>query len=173
MSLAKLKEQGNKESFYNYLEKNKDNFRETKIDGYFDANVVADAYTEGIAVGEVKGKETFIKEQTEKMVDKLVRKSTQVYLDTHKLIDTLKKGGYQINSFFINAFSNTPKVIVTIEEELMLNDDFIKAAYTKIFELQKDFKEDYNTSIDISLSCHDNLDKDLLSSDGFKYEESF
>jgi hypothetical protein len=54
----------------------------------------------------------------------------------------------------------------------MLDDEFINIAYKKIFELQKDFRNDYDTTLEMSLSCSENLDLELLSADGFQYQET-
>ncbi|MCD8453422.1 hypothetical protein [Tenacibaculum finnmarkense] len=172
MGLATLKKQGNTESFYKYLEENKDNFKDKKVDGYYHTDVIADAYTKGFNNGKEIAKTNVIEDYNKQFIEKFVRKSTQIYLDTHKLIDLLHKEKFKINSFYINAFSEYPKVIIAIEEELMLNDEFINLAYRKIFELQKDFKNDYNTTLEMSLSCSENLDTDLLSADGFQYQET-
>tara|TARA_R110002012_G_scaffold55398_5_gene141462 strand:- start:468 stop:992 length:525 start_codon:yes stop_codon:yes gene_type:complete len=172
MSLATLKAQGNTESFYKYLDENKDNFKDKKVDGYYHTDVVADAYTKGFTNGKEIGENTVIEDYSKQFIEKFVRKSTQIYLDTHKLIDLLSKEKFKIHSFYINAFSECPKVIIAIDEDLMLNDDFINLAYRKIFELQKDFSADYNTTLDMSLSCSENLDTDLLSADGFEYQET-
>ena len=85
MSLATIKEHGNTESFHKYLDENKDNFKDKKVDGYYHANIVADAYSKGFTTGKTIGKNAVIEDYNNQLIEKFVRKSTQIYLDTHKL----------------------------------------------------------------------------------------
>ena len=58
-------------------------------------------------------------------------------------------------------------------KELMVNDDFIEKAYSKIFENKIICSKLFPDSLDMGLVSSNNLDCQLLEDDGFGYTEKF
>ena len=165
------------EQFQSYLRKHNDDVRNTAVNNYYPANVVAEAFSEGFTVGEKLGKQTRKEEIIAKLVknriDELTQKATQVYILTSRVVNHIKKNGNKVHSFHLNIFDENPKVILAIHNELLLNDEFVKDTYSKIFEIKRIFDEIFNVDLDMGLIGSDNLDLELLSEDGYEYSEQF
>lgn len=76
------------------------------------------------------------------------------------------------DSLHINLFPSCPKVVLSIRDEFLLNDQFVQTTYEKILENKAIFAKLFSPpELDISLVSTENLDPKLLKEDGFGYEE--
>lgn len=174
---AKTKNITGTEQFQSYLRKHNDDVRSTAANNYYPANVVAEAFSEGFTAGEKSGKqagkEEIIAKLVKNRVEELTQKATQVYILTSRVINHIKKNGNKVHSFHLNIFHENPKVILAINNELLLNDEFIEDTYSKIFEIKRIFDEIFNVDLDMGLIGSNDLDLELLSEDGYEYSEQF
>lgn len=161
------------ELFHKYINKYKDEVESDKVDGYYPANVVADAYSQGFKDGKNKGEKNFIDRLVKLEKEKFTQKANQIYILSQNIIDFLKKNKYKIDSLHISLDINSPKVILAVDSTLMLNDDFIELCYKKIFENKSIFLQLFDENLDIGIVSSENLNKKLLKQTGFGYKEEF
>jgi hypothetical protein len=165
------------EQFQSYLRKHNDDVRSTAANNYYPANVVADAFNEGFSAGEKSGKqagkEEIIAKLVKNRVEELTQKATQAYILTTRIVKHIKSKGNTVHSFHLNIFHENPKVIIAINNELLLDDVFIEDTYTKIFEIKKIFDDLFKVDLDMGLIGSNDLDLELLSEDGYEYSEQF
>jgi hypothetical protein len=158
--------------FNAYLEMHASDATTTKLtDSYFHADIVADAYKQGYIDGKKRSADEFMAEFTEKMWEKFVEKANKVYLSAKSLTDAFSSKKYSVDKIYINIFRKNPRVIVSVDETLLLDDDFVFFAYPKIYEIQQSFYSLSKCTLDISLTGAGNLDEELLKQDGFEYSE--
>ncbi|WP_396151305.1 hypothetical protein [Flavobacterium sp.] len=158
--------------FNNYLEFHSGNAKTSKIsDLYYHVNVVADAYSRGYSDGEKSAKKEVMDMIMQKAKERFVEKANQVYLSSKALVSHLSANEYSVNKIYINIFHKSPKVIVSLNESLLLNDEFVEFAYTKIHEMQCSFHSLFQNTLDLSLISTTDLDEELLAKDGFDYSE--
>ncbi|MCK9618638.1 MAG: hypothetical protein M0R21_12480 [Lentimicrobiaceae bacterium] len=159
--------------FNKYLLKYSDESSSSKIsENYFPADVVIDAYKNGFSDGKKAKQEDFESNLYKIHIEKFIEKATKVYLSAKSFADYLKQNNYKAEKFYLNLFHRNPKVVISIKEELLLDDKFVIFAYTKINEMQNAFLGLFNNTLDISLVCNTNLDEELLQTDGFSYSEN-
>lgn len=106
-------------------------------------------------------------------MESFINRSNQVYILTKKLISFLNDNGFKVNAFYINVFPKCPKVVVAVDNDLLINDAFVELSYPKIFELKKIFENLFESRLDLGLVGSDLLEEDLLQEDGFGYKEKF
>src|SRR5690606_6510294 len=102
---------------------------------------------------------------------KFVEKANQVYLSAKALVNHLSAKDYKVNKIYINIFHKSPKDIVALDGQMLLNDDFVEFTYTKIHEMQCYFHSLFQNTLDLSLISTTDLDEVLLAKDGFDYSE--
>lgn len=160
------------DNFNNYLKNNAHNAESTKkSDLYYHVNVVAEAYSEGFQKGEQSGENNFADLLVGKLKDKIYDHLTQIYV-TGKAISTyFAENNYKVNKLYINTSFNKPKIIISVPEEQLLDDEFVEFAYQKIHDMKCNFNAMFRNTLDLSLVESDNLDESLLISDGFGYSE--
>lgn len=162
------------DSFYNYLKNNAAQAEPNKKnDLYYHVNVVAEAYTEGFSKGEKQGKEKLSDVLLEKLTDRIFDHLAQIYVASKAVSTYFQENGYKVDKLYINTSLNKPKVIISLPEEQLLDDTFVEFAYAKIHEVKCAFNTMFQNSLDLSLITSDNIDEELLISDGFGYIESF
>lgn len=158
--------------FNAYLGRHASEAKATRLnDSYFHVNVVADAYNQGYIDGKKCSTDEFMDEFMEKMWEKFVEKANKVYLSAKSLTDAFSSKKYPVEKIYINIFHKNPRVIVSVDESLLLDDDFVTFAYPKIHEIQKSFYSLSKSTLDLSLVGTDGLDEELLKQDGFEYSE--
>jgi hypothetical protein len=72
-----------------------------------------------------------------------------------------------------NIGARIPAVIITIPNNFLLDDDFVTNAYGKVFEIRDIYEKLYGKMLDIGLMGAENIDVELLSTDGFGYSENY
>lgn len=160
------------ELFGKYISKYKDQVKTESAEEYYHVDVVAEAYSQGFSDGKNSGKKDFLEAILKDKVEKFIQKANQVYILSQNLVSYLSKNGYKVHSFYINPFPSCPKVVLAVDEKLLLNDKFVELAYSKIQENKNIFLKLFSpTSLDISLISCENLDPNLLKEDGFGYRE--
>jgi hypothetical protein len=159
--------------FLKYLNGVKDQVNATKTEGYFHVNVVAEAYSQGFADGKKSGRQDFIKQIIKNQVEKFTQKSNQIYILSQNLISYIKDEGFNVSSLYIKLTLNRPSVILAVENVLLLNDDFVSKAYAKVYENRKIFLKLFNENLDIGFIGIENLDKKMLSEEGYGYHEEY
>ena len=160
--------------FNRYLELNSADSKTSKInDLYYHVNVVAEAYSKGYDDGEKSAKKEVMELIMLKEKEKFVEKANQVYLSAKALVMHLSTNDYKVQKIYINIFHKSPKVIVALDSSLLLNDEFVEFAYTKIHEMQCSFHTLFHNTLDLSLISDSDLDEILLAKDGFDYNEKF
>jgi hypothetical protein len=158
--------------FNSYLELNSVDAKTSKIsDLYYHVNVVADAYTRGYNDGEKSAKKELIEKVMQKAKEDFVEKANQVYLSSKALVSHLSAKNYSVQKIYINIFHKNPKVIVALDQSLLLNDLFVEFAYTKIHDMQCSFHSLFQNTLDLSLVSTTDLDEEILAKDGFDYSE--
>ncbi|MFN8363426.1 MAG: hypothetical protein U0T85_07490 [Cloacibacterium normanense] len=161
-------------SFNDYLLEHSVEAKKTKANElYYHINVVIDAYTKGYNDGEKSAKKEITDLIINKAKEKFIEKANQVYLSTKSLVDIFSKNGYTVEKIYLNVFHYSPKVIVSINDNLLLNDDFVEFAYSKIHDIQCSFHTLFQSTLDISLISPTDLEEKLLMQDGFEYSEEF
>lgn len=161
------------DKFHSYILKYKDDAIAEGMEGYYHADIVAEAYTQGFSDGKKSGKQDFIAELIKKQREVFSQKANQVYILSHNVITFLKNHNFPINSMHINLNHNCPRVILSVSSDILNNDEFVEKAYHKIFENKQIFSKLFPEILDIGLVANDNLDMDLLKEDGFGYSEEY
>lgn len=160
------------EQFSKYINKYKDQVKTESSEEYYHVNVVADAYNKGFSDGKNSGRKDFVEAIVKSKVEKFIQKANQVYILSQNLITHLVKEGYYASALYINMYPNCPKVVLSVNDEFLLDDQFVEKAYEKILENKAIFTKLFSpSSLDISLISAENLDPKLLKEDGFGYEE--
>lgn len=161
------------DKFNSYLLKYKDDAIPESMEGYYHADVVAEAYSQGFSDGKLSGKQDFIAELIKKQREVFSQKANQVYILSHNVISFLKTHNFPISSMHINLNHNCPRVILSVPSETLNNDEFVEKAYRKIFENKQIFSQLFPEILDLGLVASDNLDIELLKEDGFGYSEEY
>lgn len=155
-----------------YLESYSGDAKTSKIsDLYYHVNVVADAYSRGYSDGEKSAKKEVMEMIMLKAKENFIEKANQVYLSSKALVNHFSANNYKAIKIYINIFHRSPKVIISLDEDLLLNDDFVVFSYTKIHEIQSSFHSLFQNTLDLSLISTTDLDENLLAKDGFDYSE--
>lgn len=157
--------------FHTYLTQYKDQVREQDSDGYYHVDVVAEAYNQGFADGEKSGKKDFLDQIVKGRVERFTQKANQVYILTQRVVSFLNTHTYKIHSFHINLSAGCQQVIISADNDLLLNDDFVEKAYMKAFEMKRIFAELFDEHLDMGFVASDDLDFQVLEKDGFGYFE--
>lgn len=158
--------------FNNYLNRHQESSKKSKVnDLYYHVNVVAEAYDQGLNDGKNLGRQDFMNKIMKSSEETFIEKANQVYICVKSTLTYLNQKGYSVQSFHINIFHNNPKVIIAISNDLLLNDDFVELAYTKIHEVKCFFNALFDNTLDMGVIGSDNLNLELLSQDGFEYSE--
>ena len=159
-------------AFNNFLDAFKDSAREEISKNYFHVDVVAEAYSQGFKDGEDSSKKSFVNSLIEQQIEGYKQRYLQAYILTNKVINKLATIEKKANEFFINIHDSNPKVVISIPNQYLLEDAVVEIAYSEIFKAQELFNSIFTEhQLDISFVGSDNLDKDLLTSDGFDYFE--
>lgn len=159
--------------FNHYLEFHSADAKTSKIsDLYYHVNVVADAYSRGYTDGEKSAKKEVMDLIMQKAKENFIEKANQVYLSAKAMVNHLGAKEYKVEKIYINIFHKSPKVIVAIEDDMLLNDEFVVFAYSKIHEMQCSFHSLFQSTLDLSLVSTTDLDEELLAKDGFDYSEA-
>ncbi len=159
--------------FNTYLSKHQEVCKDSKInDSYYHVNVVAEAYQQGLNDGKNIGRQDFIDKIMKSSAEKFAEKATQVYILTKNILSALSKNGYTVSSFHINVFHSNPKVIISVDNQQLLDDEFVELAYTKIFEIKSTFNNLFDSTLDMGIMGNENIDLELLSQDGYEYSEN-
>lgn len=140
-------------------------------DLYYHVNIVAEAYNAGFDKGEESAKEIFMNKMFSKFVESFREKANQIYLSSKTLSTNIQQRGFVVNKLYINISLEKPKVILSVPDEQLLNDEFVEFVYFRINEIQQSFYTLFNGNLDLSLVGSDFLDEDLLKCDGFGYSE--
>lgn len=159
--------------FNQFLESH-NNLSSSKVkDNYYHVNVVAEAYNKGFSDGKSIGKDEFIENMIKSSVDRFEEKSNQVYIFIKNIINESITKGFHVDSFFLNIFEHNPKAIISVKNELLLNDEFVVFIYSKIHEIKTSFNKLFDSHLDVGIVGSENLNSDLLFEDGFQYKENF
>lgn len=157
--------------FHSYLQKHKNEVQNSSSENYYPENVVADAFSEGFNAGEESGKQDFLSKLIKKKIEELTQKANQVYILTNRMVDFLKKKNYSVDSFYISVFHENPKVIITVSNTLLIDDEFVDYAYSKVFELKRIFNDLFEGALDMGIMGSEFIDTESLINDGFEYSE--
>lgn len=159
-------------SFNDYLLEHSIEAKKTKVNElYYHINVVIDAYTKGYNDGEKSAKKEITDLLINKAKERFIEKANQVYLSTKSLVEIFSKNNFNVEKIYLNVFHHSPKVILSVEDELLLDDIFVEFAYSKIHEIQCSFHTLFESTLDISLISPTDLEEGLLRQDGFEYSE--
>jgi len=161
------------ELFQQYLTSHKDQVKDRSTEGFYHVNVVAEAYSQGFSDGEKSGKKDFISEFVKQEVEKFTDKANQIYILSKRIISFLSDKSFKVSSLHINLSFQRPSVIIAISDEQLNNDEFVKIAYSKMFEIKEIYSKLFEEYLDIGLVSSDNLDEELLKDDGFGYKENY
>jgi len=135
-------------------------------DGYYPADVVINAYEQGKKDGQKP-----LSDLIDSLVTRFTSKAVQAYTYARLLVSHLSHNNFQVEGFFVNIEKKTPNVIVVVNNQTLLNDEFVEIAYSKIAEYVKGYRNQFSEMFDMGLIGSDNLDQDLLYQDGYKYNE--
>lgn len=159
--------------FYQYLQLHKDEMKDQSLDGYYHANVVADAYKQGFSDGKKSGEKDIISAILEKQIERFVQKSNQIYILSNRIIAYLCDNNFKVKALYISIDFKRPRVLLSIPEDLLINDEFVKTTYDKMSEIREIYLKLFDEYLDIGLVSSLNLDENLLMEDGFGYQQIF
>lgn len=158
--------------FYNFLDDYIDNAREDISKDYFHLIVVAEAFSQGFKDGDSNNKKTFREDLIEKRIESYKQRYLQAYILAKKVLAELALINTSARGLFINVHEDNPKVLISVPDDLLLDDFWVEAAYKAAFNSQDIFKSAFsNSNLDISLVSSENLDVGLLRADGYDYFE--
>ena len=100
-------------------------------------------------------------------VERFEEKANQVYIFIKNIISESTTNGFDVESFFLNIFEHNPRAIISVKNELLLNDEFVEFVYEKIHEIKTSFNKLFDSFLDIRLVGGENLYFDLLFANGF------
>jgi hypothetical protein len=163
---------GSTESFYKYLTEHKGQVVRESRTGYYHVDVVADAYHQGFKDGKESGKKDYLEEINKNRLDKFVQRATQVYLLTKNVVSYLEQHKFPVVSIYLDILANCPRVIISVSNNQLNNDEFVELAYTKLFEMKRIFCNLFDSNLDMGLISCENLNTELLIKDGFGYLEN-
>ncbi|NJW53818.1 hypothetical protein [Salinimicrobium oceani] len=172
MSISQMNKTGT-ELFQSYLRNHKDDVRSTAANNYYHVDVVAEAFNEGFSAGEKSGKKEFVNKLIKSRVEELTQKANQVYILTNRVISFIKQKGHAVDSFYINIFHDNPQVVIAVDNDLLINDDFVTQAYSKVFEMKRIFNDLFDCALDMGIMGAAEIDVEALKADGFEYSEDF
>lgn len=133
---------------------------------------MAEAYSQGFKDGESSNKKTFIEDLIEKRIESYKQRYLQAYILAKKVLDELALINTSARGLFINVHEDNPKVLISVPDDLLLDDFWVDAAYKAAFDSQDIFKSAFSKyNLDISFVSSENLDVDLLQGDGYDYFE--
>lgn len=163
---------GGTELFHTYLNLYADQVKHESVEGYYHVDIVAEAYNQGFKDGNESGKKDFVEEMRKNRIEKFIQRSSQVYILTKKVVSYLNENKFCVESLHIDVLHFAPRVIISISNELLTNDDFVQLSYAKIFEMKRIFSDLFNTHLDMGLVSAAFLNKEMLAEDGFGYSEN-
>jgi hypothetical protein len=105
-------------------------------------------------------------------LDKFIRRATQVYLLTKNVVEFLNRQKYKVDSIYLDILAKCPRVVIAVDDSFLVNDEFVKLSYSKIFEMKRIFSELFDSNLDMGFTASSNLSTDLLKADGFGYSEN-
>lgn len=128
-------------------------------DGFYPYDMLIDAYKKGRETGE----ESFKLEVRERFYEN----AQKVGEGLNEILRVLNTRSISPKKLLVNHSINTSSILLTIEQSVFLNKDFIKFAYEAALEIQKKYSE-----INLHISFMDDvpdLNIDLLKADGFGF----
>lgn len=164
--------------FQNYLQSHQEDVKFKQTEGYYHVDVVADAYSKGFAQGfddgKQEGKEDIISLLKTRYLDIFKKKANQVYILGTNIIEEVKKENFSPKAIFIDLFAVSPRILVSVETELLLNDNFNHLIYAEIQKAQNIYAQLFgNDFLDIGVVDSSNLDLACLKAEGFGYSEIY
>lgn len=169
-----VRNQNEKGDFLDFVKRYTDEKQIDWTEGYYPANVVIDAYEQGRKEGRKQGEKDAgkpMEEFVQGLITTITSKAMQAYTYAHLLTDFLLRKEFKVEGFFVRIDRKTPNVIVVVNEDTLLNDDFVELAYKQMAKLEVGFKDQFGEIFSMSLVSSDNLDTDALNDDGYKYHE--
>lgn len=164
---------GNSDLFLEYLNQYKEEVRSTTGNEFYHVDVVAEAYNQGFNDGSESARDEFVEQLIQKRVEEFKKKAQQVYILSSRLISFLREKGFNVEALYISPTFIAPKALIVVNEELILNDDFVFAVYPKIHEFREIFCQLFSDVLDMGIVGSEDLDTQLLKEDGFGYEEIY
>ncbi len=159
--------------FHSYIQSHSSESRNSKVnENYYHVNVVAEAWGQGYSEGEKSAKQAFAEKILKKSSERFLERATEVYVTAKSMVSFLMAHQYKAEKIYLNIFHRNPEVILSFDKNLLLDDDFVVLAYSKIHDMQKHFHSLFQSTLDLSLISTENLDEKLLAEDGFDYSEN-
>lgn len=141
----------------NYLQFIENKSIDSLKEGYFHVDYVIDAFHKGEEIGSQKA--------LEKLKDKFVRTTTQMFLYGLDLIQSLEDKGYSTIDFYVNPY--TYKFMIVTELSNTFNEEYINAFFSIVFDKQKKFKEEFGIEAQYLFVENEGLNTEELRIDGF------
>lgn len=134
-------------------------------DGYYSFDIVADAHQHGVDLGYKQGQEA-IKQQLRNKFIETLNCSTEAITNFFK---ALESKSYKPKKVFINHSFLGSTFIITVDDALSVDREFLLFVYNLIADIQDDYrKRDCNIDISV-LADNENLDQNIIKSDGFDF----
>jgi hypothetical protein len=153
--------------FIEFIHSYKSKVSQEPLKCYFPADTVVDAWQAGVENGQKESREKFFNDLVEKYFDKLLN----AYSQLRGLIIDVKDKGFEIDNLFVNPKKPASRFLISVKDKLLLDDKFIELIYPMIADITAKHQEKFNEYIDISLVGNEDLDVELLKSDGYIYDE--
>lgn len=128
-----------------------------RLDGYYPANAVIDAFSKGEDSGAAKATEDF--------KDGFIRATMQMFLYGTDVVKILEEKQFPISGAFINPFRF--KVLLATEQKNTWDDNFIELFYDQAFIYEDKFCSEFGKRMHISFIQDNDLNEDELKSDGY------
>lgn len=159
--------------FSTYIKEQKQYAIDQQIENYYPVNVVAEAFQKGFDAGAKNAESDYLEDLKNQLLDKFVSKANEVYILSNELIKYLQSNQYKIDSLLGNFSFNSIKVLITVPITTIEDETFTELAYTKLHEIAKQFTSQHKELLDISIIPSEDLDEELLESDGFRFKEDY
>ncbi|WP_340064804.1 hypothetical protein [Ascidiimonas aurantiaca] len=163
----------NSDNFNRYLDSYKGEVQNKRSEGYYHVDVVAEAYKQGFSDGKLSGKKDFLDDIISDEIELFTQKANQIYILSKNIVSILQKNNFNANSLHINLSFNRPRVIISLPNKFLNDDNCVDLAYLQINENRKIFYKLFKENLDIGLVASDHLDENILQEDGFGYQENY
>lgn len=156
---------GVRDKFLRFIATKTDDAVFNPMDGYFPFSVIADAFEKGTEHGE----ETF----KQKLRDIYVNNIETALDAVTQLLNHIEEHEYTANKLFLNHSINQTFVLIAVNDEYNIDENFIKIAYGKASEIQNEFLNSKETNIEINFIDTSNLNEELIKHDGYSFNFDF
>ena len=154
-----------KDQFLRFIASKTDEAVFSPKEGYFPFSVIADAFEKGTEHGEENFKQ--------RIRDIYVKKIEIAIEAVTTLVGELDSNGYKASKLYLNHSISESLILISVDDALNSNKEFIQFAYKKASEIQAKLIKDSDSTISINFIDKSVVNEDLLSHDGYAFKFNF